>query len=333
MYPYTTIERLGEGNQVSLQKVVTTIVRVHPISPRCIASPYIAVIPTKSRQRPSLLLKQFKSISFPSPRLISRTCHGHLHFSDIRLTCALRLTDETIRKNWLEWNNPDGPQTTSMGIALPPWIVESRNNVWVLGVYGILFGGALPLLVGRWWFGNRQKTKDGINAKSAAAFFKSISEEASTEEVVSALGKAFEWELPAIKGAQTDDAELDELDKSISSKAGTQYVEVKKLARDAQGQLHESRRRALILIYAHLTRTEIKSARLQNGQFHYCSRSHKLIILAQNNAKFSSRLPSSSTPSSMSPLPGTGSPPPSESCVLTLTSPKPFPQTLLPACD
>ncbi|TEB29020.1 translocation protein sec63 [Coprinellus micaceus] len=168
------------------------------------------------------------------------------------------LTDETIRKNWLEWNNPDGPQTTSMGIALPPWIVESRNNVWVLGVYGILFGGALPLLVGRWWFGNRQKTKDGINAKSAAAFFKSISEDGSTEEVVSALGKAFEWELPATKGAHSDAAELDDLDKS--------YVEVKKLARDAQGQLHESRRRALILIYAHLTRTEIKSARLQHEQ-------------------------------------------------------------------
>jgi translocation protein SEC63 len=220
-----------------------------------------------------------------------------------------------------------------MGIALPPWIVESRNNVWVLGVYGILFGGALPLLVGRWWFGNRQKTKDGINAKSAAAFFKSISEDGSTEEVVSALGKAFEWELPATKGAHSDAAELDDLDKSVSLKAGSQYVEVKKLARDAQGQLHESRRRALILIYAHLTRTEIKSARLQHGQSHLCLQLRKLIVSSQNNAKFFSKLPSSSTPSSMSLLPGTGSPPPLESCVSTLTSPKPFPRTLLLACD
>ncbi|KAF6759689.1 translocation protein sec63 [Ephemerocybe angulata] len=177
------------------------------------------------------------------------------------------LTDETIRRNWLEWNNPDGPQTTSMGIALPPWIVESKNNVWVLGVYGLLFGGALPLLVGRWWFGNRQKTKDGINARSAAAFFKSITEEATTEEVVSALGKAYEWELPTPKkNAQALDAELDELDKTISQKVGQQYAEVKRLAKDANGDLHESRRRALILIYAHLTRLPIQSPALQTEQ-------------------------------------------------------------------
>lgn len=34
-----------------------------------------------------------------------------------------------------------------MGIALPKWIVESSNNIWVLGLYGIIFGGALPALV------------------------------------------------------------------------------------------------------------------------------------------------------------------------------------------
>lgn len=36
-----------------------------------------------------------------------------------------------------------------MGIALPQWIVEGQNNIWVLGVYGLLFGGALPALVVR----------------------------------------------------------------------------------------------------------------------------------------------------------------------------------------
>lgn len=34
-----------------------------------------------------------------------------------------------------------------MGIALPKWIIEGKNNIWVLGAYGILFGGALPTLV------------------------------------------------------------------------------------------------------------------------------------------------------------------------------------------
>lgn len=57
------------------------------------------------------------------------------------------LTDETIRKNWELYGHPDGRQEISMGIALPKWIVESGNNIWVLGAYGLIFGGALPALV------------------------------------------------------------------------------------------------------------------------------------------------------------------------------------------
>ena len=34
-----------------------------------------------------------------------------------------------------------------MGLALPKWVVESKNNIWILGAYGIIFGGALPMLV------------------------------------------------------------------------------------------------------------------------------------------------------------------------------------------
>jgi Preprotein translocase subunit Sec63 len=58
-----------------------------------------------------------------------------------------RLTDETIRKNWELYGHPDGRQEMSMGIALPHWIIEGKNNIWVLGIYGIIFGGALPALV------------------------------------------------------------------------------------------------------------------------------------------------------------------------------------------
>jgi len=59
------------------------------------------------------------------------------------------LTDETIRENLEKYGHPDGRQDISMGIALPHWIVERKNNIWVLGIYGLLFGGALPALVVR----------------------------------------------------------------------------------------------------------------------------------------------------------------------------------------
>ncbi|CAA7269196.1 unnamed protein product [Cyclocybe aegerita] len=183
----------------------------------------------------------------------------------VQITKAYKsLTDERIKENWQKYNNPDGPQTTSMGIALPKWIIEGKNNIWVLGVYGLVFGGALPALVGRWWFGNRQKTKDGIYAQSAAAFFKTLKEESGMEDVVGALGKAYQWELDASKTKST--AELDTLEKTITEKLGAKWTEVRKVAVDYDGKLHEARKRALVLLYAHLLRLEIKDAGLKKQQ-------------------------------------------------------------------
>ena len=188
------------------------------------------------------------------------------------------LTDEKIKENWIKYNHPDGPQSTTMGIALPKWIIEGKNNIWVLGVYGLVFGGALPALVvcpksnfflfnllpksrqGSWWFGSRQKTKDGINALSAAAFFKCLKEESSMEEVVGTLGKAYKWELPVTAKASD---EVDQLEKTIEGRLGSKWMEVRKLAQDYDGQLHQSRREALILLYSHLLRLDIQTAALQ----------------------------------------------------------------------
>ncbi|KAJ2920663.1 hypothetical protein H1R20_g16432, partial [Candolleomyces eurysporus] len=52
----------------------------------------------------------------------------------------------------------------------------------------------------------------------------------------------------------------------IPQKVDQQYAEVRKLTRDMDGEFHVSRRRALILIYAHLTRLSIKITSLQNEQ-------------------------------------------------------------------
>lgn len=36
---------------------------------------------------------------------------------------------------------------THFGIALPKWIVERENSVWVLAVYGLVFMVILPVVV------------------------------------------------------------------------------------------------------------------------------------------------------------------------------------------
>ncbi|KII96122.1 hypothetical protein PLICRDRAFT_170703 [Plicaturopsis crispa FD-325 SS-3] len=181
----------------------------------------------------------------------------------VEITKAYKsLTDETIRRNWQEWNNPDGRQEVSTGIALPSWIVEGKNNIWVLGVYGLIFGGALPALVGRWWFGSREKTKDGVKAQTAASFFKSLKEESSMTEVVGTLGKAYQWERSALQKSARQ--EIDALDAKISERDDS-WPEIKKLA-DSEDKDHESRRRALVLLYAHLLRIPISNAALQKEQ-------------------------------------------------------------------
>jgi translocation protein SEC63 len=50
----------------------------------------------------------------------------------MKLTKAYEaLTDETARRNWEMYGNPDGPGAMTFGIALPSWIVEKENSIWV----------------------------------------------------------------------------------------------------------------------------------------------------------------------------------------------------------
>lgn len=181
----------------------------------------------------------------------------------VEITKAYKaLTDETIRENWEKYGHPDGRQEVSMGIALPKTIVEGRNRTIVLAAYGLIFGGMLPALVGRWWFGNREKTKDGVNARSAATFFKGLGEDSGIDEVVSSLGKSFEYERAAVKGQA---AALDELEKQIEEQLGAKWGSLKKLAEVVPKQ-YATRRRSFILLYAHLLRLPIESASLRKEQ-------------------------------------------------------------------
>jgi translocation protein SEC63 len=173
-----------------------------------------------------------------------------------------RLTDETIKENWEKYGHPDGRQEISMGIALPKGIVEGKNRMFVLAGYALIFGGMLPALVGRWWFGNREKTKDGVNARSAATFFKGIGEESGMDDVVASLGKSFEWERPALtKYAQ----ELDELEKQIEKALGHKWGSLKTLAQVLPKE-YPARRRAFILLYAYVLRLPISNSSLRRGE-------------------------------------------------------------------
>lgn len=66
-----------------------------------------------------------------------------------RPSLTYSLTDDVSRRNYELYGHPDGKQEFSAGIALPAWIVESKNSPLVIGAYALLLGVVLPVLVVR----------------------------------------------------------------------------------------------------------------------------------------------------------------------------------------
>lgn len=164
----------------------------------------------------------------------------------VEITKAYKsLTDETIRKNWELFGHPDGRQEISMGIAIPKWVVEGKNKFWVLLVYGAAFGGLLPFVIARWWFGNKRKTKDGVQTTTAELFFKEIKAESTIYDVTMILAKALAKEYdPA--------PQLKDLEKKVQEK-----LKVGKPLPCRQATL----------LFAYLFRIPLDDSKLKKGMF------------------------------------------------------------------
>ncbi|KAG8836210.1 secretory subunit [Serendipita sp. 399] len=179
----------------------------------------------------------------------------------VEITKAYKaLTDEVVRKNFQEYGHPDGKQTVEMGLALPPWVVDAHNNIWVLGAYGVLIGGLLPYLVGKWWFGSRSRTKDGVHAKTAGIFFKDMSEDATPATLVSSLSRGLEVEKPQLLKRFKLSDEIRALEQQVHQKLGSAADAIYSNLKSKESKL------AFTLLYAHLLRIDIPSASLRSAQ-------------------------------------------------------------------
>jgi len=151
-----------------------------------------------------------------------------------------------------------------MGIALPRWIVEAHNNIWVLAFYGGLFGVGLPFAVGKWWFGSRRKTKDGVFTQTATSFWKGLTETSDVYEVVSVLGQATELQT-IVSRRRTPSDILRALEKAIEAELGPRWARIRQQFQRAIGEL-DARWDSLILLFAHLHRLPIADPGLQKQQ-------------------------------------------------------------------
>ncbi|KZO93774.1 DnaJ-domain-containing protein [Calocera viscosa TUFC12733] len=194
----------------------------------------------------------------------------------VTLTKAYKsLTDETVRRNLELYGHPDGKQEYSVGIAIPRWIVEGQNNIWVLGVYGVVFGVGLPFLVGRWWFTSRKLTRDRVQGATATVFFKNLRDKTDYPALVELLGHSWELECPGITRSAHANEALDGLVKTVREKVPG-WAPTTELDR-------ASTRRATALLWAHLLRLPLPDQSLQHGKVVTSALESQLTVSAEQD--------------------------------------------------
>jgi translocation protein SEC63 len=179
------------------------------------------------------------------------------HF--VKLTKAYAaLTDETSRKNWEQYGNPDGPGATSFGIALPSWIVEKENSVIVLGIYVLLFMIALPIVAGIWWNRSLKFGGDQVLMDTTQMYYYFIHKtpQMMLKRVIMILAASFEFEPghnSEIQKRQTDETEMPQLLREIDNLGDTNKERPMCFAYSVK---------ARALIHAHLARIRLPAKTL-----------------------------------------------------------------------
>ncbi|KAJ9645604.1 secretory subunit [Knufia peltigerae] len=180
----------------------------------------------------------------------------------VEMTKAYKaLTDEEIRNNYLQYGNPDGRQSTSIGIALPKWMVEEENRYFVVAFYGILLGIILPYTLAKWWYGTQALTKDKVLHASAGNLFREWKEDISEGGVVAATSAGEEFK-EALKGTRSD---------AGAAKAESKVLKSSVLSDADKARLKSIedpvRRKTLALLWAYLARIDLEDTELEREKY------------------------------------------------------------------
>ncbi|XP_053566580.1 translocation protein SEC63 homolog [Bombina bombina] len=173
------------------------------------------------------------------------------------------LTDEQSRKNWEEFGNPDGPQATTFGIALPAWIVDQKNSMLVLLVYGLAFMVILPVVVGSWWYKSIRYSGDQILIRTTQiyTYFVYKTRNMDMKRLIMVLAGASEFDPQYNKDATSrpaDNVQIPQLIREIGS------INLKK---NEPPLTCPYSLKARVLILAHLSRMQIPETLKEDQQF------------------------------------------------------------------
>uniref|UniRef100_A0A8C7L3Z9 Translocation protein SEC63 homolog n=1 Tax=Oncorhynchus kisutch TaxID=8019 RepID=A0A8C7L3Z9_ONCKI len=158
------------------------------------------------------------------------------------------LTNDESRQNWETYGNPDGPKATSFGIALPAWIVDSKNSMLVC---------ILPVKfyppVGTWWYRSIRYSGDQILINTTQLFmhFMYKTPNMNMKRLSMVLTAAFEFDPRSNKEATirpTDNIQVPQLIRELGN------INVKK---KEPPFCYPYSLKARVLVLAHLARMEV----------------------------------------------------------------------------
>uniref|UniRef100_A0A8D3DQP3 Translocation protein SEC63 homolog n=1 Tax=Scophthalmus maximus TaxID=52904 RepID=A0A8D3DQP3_SCOMX len=173
------------------------------------------------------------------------------------------LTNEQSRQNWEMYGNPDGPGATSFGIALPAWIVDQKNSMLVLLVYGLAFMVILPVVVGTWWYRSIRYSGDQILINTTQLFmhFMYKTPNMNMKRLAMVLTAAFEFDPRSNKETTirpTDNIEVPQLIRELGN------INVKK---KEPPFCYPYSLKARVLVLAHLARMDVSEELEEDQRF------------------------------------------------------------------
>lgn len=132
------------------------------------------------------------------------------------------LTDPVARTNYEKFGNPDGPQTTKVGIGLPRFLLEKKNHLIILIIFFVVFLIIIPATFIYHYQSQRDYSPNGVRVETLQFFGHFITEQTKIKNCPELL--AASAESRSLQMGPSDEAEmkpvLQEIQDTGSATAG-----------------------------------------------------------------------------------------------------------------
>jgi len=140
----------------------------------------------------------------------------------IQLTKAhAALTDDAARANYEKYGNPDGPQTTKVGIGLPRFLLEKDNQLMILCAFFFFLLFVVPMTFICYYQRTKNYAANGVMIETLQFMGFKVNESTRVKNCPELLGASAESR--GMEGRPTDNKEMTPLFKEIVEHKKCQY--------------------------------------------------------------------------------------------------------------